>query len=170
MDLCCGSGCLLITSLLELPSLEKAVGVDISENALQIARTNARRMLPSSTRSQVQWINADVFSMLQREATESAHGDVEPVDCIISNPPYIPSKDLLSLDVEVRDHEPHIALNGGETGLLFYQLLADHAHRLLNENGLIFVEFGVEQKESVMDMFEKSGHWAWVENRKDWSS
>ena len=76
-------------------------------------------------------------------------------DIIVSNPPYIPSQDICSLESEVRYYDPVLALDGGEDGLDFYRILARHLKDYLNDNGVIYIEFGIYQSEQIVDLFKK---------------
>nr|WP_330388715.1 HemK/PrmC family methyltransferase [Pseudobutyrivibrio sp. NOR37] len=78
-------------------------------------------------------------------------------DCIVSNPPYIPSKDIEELEPEVKDHEPRLALDGTEDGLLFYRNITKEAHDYLNQGGWLLVEIGYDQGESVSQLFNDNG-------------
>lgn len=140
LDMCTGSGCIII-SLAKLGSLKRAVGVDISEKALNIALKNARQH-----KVKVELIESDLFN------------NIEGIyDIIVSNPPYIPTKDIESLMIEVKEHEPIIALDGDEDGLLFYKRIGDKIKDHLARNGYIFLEIGFDQGLAVTKILEKAG-------------
>ena len=132
LDVCTGSGCILL-SLLKLCAGLEGTGTDLSEKALQVAGENARRLGVEAS-----FVLGDLF---------------EPVsgkyDCIVSNPPYIASREVDALMEEVRDHEPRMALDGGEDGLYFYRKIAAQSPKYLKDRGRIFLEIGFDQGEAV---------------------
>ena len=132
LDVCTGSGCILLSLLKLCAGLEGTV-TDLSEKALQVAGENARRLGVEAS-----FVQGDLF---------------EPVsgkyDCIVSNPPYIASREVDALMEEVRDHEPRMALDGGEDGLYFYRKIAIQSPKYLNDRGRIFLEIGFDQGEAV---------------------
>ena len=132
LDVCTGSGCILL-SLMKLCAGLEGTGTDLSEKALQVAGENARRLGVEAS-----FVQGDLF---------------EPVsgkyDCIVSNPPYIASREVDALMEEVRDHEPRMALDGGEDGLYFYRKIAVQSPKYLNDRGRIFLEIGFDQGEAV---------------------
>ena len=79
-------------------------------------------------------------------------------DCIVSNPPYIRSADIEGLEPEVKDHDPHDALDGGEDGLDFYRIIADEAQRFLKREGRLILEIGYDQGDAVKRIFEEKGY------------
>ncbi len=141
LDMCTGSGCILL-SLLHYSNDCQGMGADISETALQTARKNAE----SLQEEQACFIQSDLF--------EKINGQFE---IIVSNPPYIPSAAINGLMPEVRDHEPHIALDGGEDGLFFYREITKKAPEYLAGGGMLFFEIGCEQGASVKQIMEENG-------------
>ena len=140
LDLCTGSGCILI-SLLHLVEGLVGVGSDISKQALLVARENAK-----ANDVDAEWVRSDLFS------TISGNFDV-----IVSNPPYIPSRDIDTLMPEVRDFEPHQALDGLEDGLYFYRKIIAGSVEYLNEDGILCLEIGCEQASAVTEMMKHFG-------------
>lgn len=140
LDLCTGSGCIII-SIVKSGDLKSATGVDISEKALQVARKNAQNL------------NADV-TLVCSDLFEKVVGNY---DIIVSNPPYIKSGELLSLMAEVRDHEPKLALDGGYDGLEFYRRIINGLDGFLNPGGYVFFEIGHDQGEAVKSLLRKAG-------------
>ncbi len=134
-----GTGCLIITLLL-LYKNSSAIGVDISDKALQICNKNA---IQNQVQDRLQLIKSDLFSDLKNQK----------FDFIISNPPYIPSKDIAGLQEEVRNFEPLLALDGGTDGLDFYRSIAKSGADFLINNGRIFLEIGFDQKDDVVKIF-----------------
>ncbi|MEL6920704.1 MAG: peptide chain release factor N(5)-glutamine methyltransferase [Pseudomonadota bacterium] len=142
LDLGTGSGILALT-LLTLAQNATATGVDISPGALKVAQQNAR-VLGLAGR----------FTGLQSNWFESVTGEF---DVIISNPPYIARHEIAGLEADVRDHEPHLALDGGVDGLNAYAVIASRALSFLKPNGVIAVEIGSDQAASVCAIFEAAG-------------
>lgn len=147
LDLCTGSGCVGLTIVAER---RDAYGIltDISEGALNTAERNAQRF---HVDDRICLINSDFFSApFFIRAGGSFH-------LITANPPYIPSGELSSLMEEVKDHEPRLALDGGEDGLSCYRVLAEQAGRYLRAGGWLVTEIGSDQGKDVPALFEKAG-------------
>lgn len=139
LDLCTGSGCIII-SLEVLCHLRKASGADISKKALETAEKNAL-----FNHAKVTWIQSDLFEKIE-----------DTYDIIVSNPPYIESHEIFNLMEEVKEHEPILALDGKENGLFFYQKIIEDASRHLTENGTIFFEIGYNQGQVVADLLKEA--------------
>lgn len=138
-----GSGAILLALLAELPEAN-GLGIDISESALQIAMENAARN---------QLADRAVF-----RAGNWAEGiEAESVDIAVSNPPYVASDVIETLEPEVRDHEPRLALDGGKDGLDIYRLLIPQLFRVLKPGGLMAVEIGFDQVSAVTALAEAAG-------------
>lgn len=140
LDIGTGSGCILL-SLLHYSNDCRGVGADISKEALQVAGENGRRLAPAAD-----FVESDLF--------EKVEGKFE---IIVSNPPYIRSSEIANLMPEVRDHEPHAALDGGVDGLFFYREITKRAKGHLPGGGMLFYEIGCEQGQAVKKIMEKSG-------------
>lgn len=141
LDMCTGSGCILI-SLSKESNLKKGVGADISKEALKLAEKNAKR-----NDSKVSFVCSNLFESIN-----------ETFDVIVSNPPYIESKEIEHLMPEVRLHEPKIALDGAEDGLYFYRKIIKRAKNYLEPEGKLFFEIGYNQGESVCGLLEEAGY------------
>lgn len=141
LDVCTGSGCILL-SLLRYSNGCRGVGCDISKKALAVAGQNAKELGISA-----QFIQSDLF--------ESIEGRFE---YIVSNPPYIRKDMIPTLMEEVRDHEPLIALDGGEDGLDFYRKITREATEHLYSGGMLFFEIGYDQGETVKLLMEEEGY------------
>ncbi len=141
LDVCTGSGCILL-SLLRYSNGCRGVGCDISKKALAVAGQNAKELGISA-----QFIQSDLF--------ESIEGRFE---YIVSNPPYIRKDMIPTLMEEVRDHEPLIALDGGEDGLDFYRKITREATEHLYSGGMLFFEIGYDQGEAVKLLMEEEGY------------
>lgn len=151
LDLCTGSGCILI-SLLRYTNDCQGLGVDISEEALAVAQKNAKRLLEERDAPEglagipsVRFLRSDLF--------ESVEGTF---DVIVSNPPYIPSAVIDTLMPEVKDHEPRISLDGGEDGLWFYRRILKDCKTYLVGGGMLFFEIGYDQGKAVCDLMKQA--------------
>jgi release factor glutamine methyltransferase len=143
LDLGVGSGAILLSILAERPAA-RGLGVDVSEEALAVARDNAANLGL-----------ANRMALLRGDWTE---GLAEAsFDLVVSNPPYIASDVIETLEPEVRDHEPRIALEGGPDGLTHYRRLAPEILRVLKPGGRFAVEIGYDQKEAVEELFREAG-------------
>ena len=134
-DLCTGSGCIAISILANRPDCT-AVALDLSEDALLVAKGNAERNCVSDR----------ITLMRQDVLTPFA---LPSCDAILSNPPYIPSKTVPTLSREVA-REPHTALDGGEDGLLFYRTMLTYLPACLKEGGFLLFEIGYDQEEAIL--------------------
>ena len=146
LDLCTGSGCILL-SLLHYSSGSTGVGTDISEKALRVARDNAERL---GLTHRAEWRQGDLFGALK---------EGESFDLIVSNPPYIQSSVIPGLAPEVKDHEPLLSLDGGEDGLDFYRRIIPGALEHLERGGMLFLEIGYDQAEAVALLMRESGYY-----------
>ncbi|MDB6021648.1 MAG: Release factor glutamine methyltransferase [Pedosphaera sp.] len=140
LDFGTGSGCLAIALAVKSPAAQ-IVAVDVSAEALAVARENAAR---HKVESRIRFVEGDGFAAL-------APG--ERFDLIVSNPPYIPSGEIATLEPEVRDHDPRLALDGGADGLAFYRRLAREAGAFLKPGGRIMLELGDGQAAAVQNLF-----------------
>ncbi len=145
LDLCCGSGCICCALGHELPAT-KLVAIDISARALEVCRINI-----ATNR-----LNSRIICM-QADATSSPPLGVGQFDMIVSNPPYIASSEIMTLDRSVRDYEPIWALDGGEDGLRFYKSIIKYWKALLRPGGYLLFEVGEGQAEAVKDMLLSAG-------------
>ncbi|MCM1057515.1 MAG: peptide chain release factor N(5)-glutamine methyltransferase [Firmicutes bacterium] len=173
LDMCTGSGCILI-SLLHYSNNCEGVGVDVSEEALKVAERNAVKLLgeqavrnrsgePGKTAGSGEAGESpelpDMFvgshvSFVQSDLFEKVEGKF---DLIVSNPPYIESDVVDTLMPEVRDNEPRLALDGSEDGLLFYRRILEECPRYLQGGGMLFFEIGYDQGEAVSRLMEQAG-------------
>lgn len=142
LDLGTGTGAILLALLSELPRAE-GVGVDVSDGALEVAKRNALRA------------GLGDRARFSRSSWWSHAGS--DYDLIVSNPPYIPSRDVDGLDADVRDFEPRLALDGGPDGLGAYRAILSVAAQRLTSHGAVLFEVGVGQAGDVADMMRKSG-------------
>lgn len=152
LDLCTGTGCILV-SLLRYTNDCQGLGVDISPEALTVAKKNAERLLAENgelaeneRRGRLQFLESDLY-----ERVEGIF------DIIVSNPPYIPTKVIDTLMPEVREHEPRLALDGSEDGLLFYRRIIEGSRAHLRGGGMLFFEIGYDQGVAVRELMEQAG-------------
>ena len=143
LDVCTGSGCIAV-SLAKLGGYTDVTALDLSEEALKVARSNGEKLLDQP----VEFIKSDMFSALDPENL---------YDVIASNPPYIPSQVIEGLEPEVKDHEPRMALDGEPDGLKFYRILAEEGKKYLKNGGEIYMEIGWDQAKDVTKIFETMG-------------
>ncbi|MCU6717530.1 peptide chain release factor N(5)-glutamine methyltransferase [Roseburia amylophila] len=140
LDLCTGSGCVLISVLKNAPELT-GMGSDISKTALLVAKENAKLHEVDA-----EWVRSDLFDNI-----------TETFDVIMANLPYIPTGEILSLMPEVRDFEPENALDGGADGLDFYRKIAGQVKDYLNPGGYVYMEIGYDQGEAVSELMRNAG-------------
>lgn len=141
LDLCTGSGCILL-SLLRYSNDCVGTGSDLSRQALTIAAENA-----SSLGIEAEFVCSDLFENIKRK-----------YEIIVSNPPYIRRSDIPELMEEVRDHDPMMALDGGEDGLTFYREIIACAGDYLYPGGMLFFEIGCDQAQEVSGYMDKAGY------------
>lgn len=163
LDMCTGSGCIIITLASE-KKLSRAVGVDLSPKALEVAKENADRLL-----ADVQWIESDLFqninlsvqTNLKRNLKSDAQMNIDSnslYDIIVSNPPYIERNVIDTLSDEVRRFDPLTALDGGEDGLVFYRKITEQSVNYLKTGGWLLYEIGSNQSRQVKDIMSASGY------------
>jgi release factor glutamine methyltransferase len=143
LDLGVGSGAILLSILAERPKA-KGLGVDVSEEALAMTRDNAALL------------GLERRTALLRTDWTAGLGDAS-FDLVVSNPPYIPTADIETLQPEVRDHEPRLALDGGRDGLDAYRQLAPQILRVLRPGAMFAVEVGIGQSQDVVRLFQAAG-------------
>ena len=145
LDLCAGSGCVGLAVAANAPQCRVVLG-ELSEGALRVCKQNVRR----------NELNARV-TCLSVNAMEPPSSTLWDFDVIVCNPPYIPTKDIESLDISVRDYEPHMALDGGEDGLDFYRFIAAKWKSALRLGGTLIFEVGIGQAPQVEEILAQNG-------------
>ncbi|MBE5741635.1 MAG: peptide chain release factor N(5)-glutamine methyltransferase [Clostridiales bacterium] len=135
LDLCTGSGCLAI-------AIKKNCNIDmtasdVSNKALQIAKYNAKQ-----NDVDIRFVRSDMFDKID-----------ESYDIIVSNPPYIDTDEIDDLSREVVEHDPYIALDGGEMGLKYYNIIHENLRKHLNDGGILIVEIGEDQREMIQSLY-----------------
>lgn len=145
LDMCTGSGCILLSLLAECGQA-RGVGVDISPEALEVAAKNGSLLEAEGELAggQVEWLQSDVFEKVTGKFS-----------VIVSNPPYIPTETIKGLMPEVREHDPMLALDGHEDGLYFYRKIISQAGEFLEPGGFLFFEIGYDQGEAVSALLEQ---------------
>lgn len=141
LDMCTGSGCILLSILHEKGDC-RGTGADISEQALNVAKKNAARLELDPV-----FIHTDLFEHIE-----------EKYDIIVSNPPYIPTKVIETLEEEVKLYDPILALDGMEDGLYFYRKIVKHSVDFLKDGGFLCLEIGYDQGAEVTRLMEKQGY------------
>jgi len=152
LELGVGSGCLLLSILKNFVNAF-GVGADISKKALNIAWKNANKM---NLTDRVNLINSDWFANIEDQE----------FDLVISNPPYIESKQIDNLQDEVKNFEPKIALDGGLSGLDCYKEIASNINKFLAKEGYLFLEIGIGQEDEVIKIFQDI-NMKFIEQKKD---
>lgn len=143
LDLCCGSGAIGI-AIAKRCANSKVTASDISPEALGLAEENAEQ-----ARVKIKFLKGDLFKPVRKKK----------FDMIISNPPYIKTMMIPALQIEVKDHEPHEALDGGDDGLEFYRKIIPEAADHLTENGVLMMEIGYNQGADIRNIIESSGRY-----------
>ena len=142
LDLCTGSGIIGITLRKELePKSLEVVASDISEEALKIAKENA-----IMNEAEVKFIQSDIFENIN-----------EKFDIIVSNPPYIAYNDKITMEDNVLNYDPHLALFAEEDGMYFYREIVENAKEYLEEDGIVFFEIGYDQREKILKLANENG-------------
>ena len=144
LDLCTGSGCIAI-SLAVKGGYESVTATDLSEEALKVAERNAK-----AHQKEIIFRQGDLFTALPQS-------EAGTFDIITSNPPYIPTAVIATLEPEVREHEPMMALDGTEDGLKLYRQIAKKAGTWLKPGGVIYLEIGYDQGEAVSGLLREAG-------------
>jgi protein-(glutamine-N5) methyltransferase, release factor-specific len=139
LDMCTGSGAIAI-ALKKLGGFDRVDALDISDNALEVARRNANEL-----DLDINFLKSDMFSSLTSEIK---------YDIIVSNPPYIQSDVVDTLENEVKDFEPRLALDGDVDGMKFYKVIAENYEDYLADNGVLALEIGYDEADDIRALFE----------------
>jgi release factor glutamine methyltransferase len=151
LDMCTGSGCILLSLLLERQDA-CGTGVDVSPEALEVAKKNAGIL---KVENRADFVESDLFSAPY--FCEKGGKDSGKYDILISNPPYIATEEIETLMEEVRLHDPRKALDGMEDGLYFYRKITEEAGEYLKPGGWLLYEIGCTQGEAVSEMLRNAG-------------
>ncbi len=160
LDLCCGSGAIAVSMAHFLPKA-KVVACDISEAALEVARKNAEK---NGLGNRIDFRESDLFYVKKKKKTVQMK---EAFDMILSNPPYIPTDVIETLQAEIKDHEPLTALDGGADGLDFYRRISAEAPPNLKKNGFLILEIGADQADAVSALLSEAQAYDEIEVHKD---
>ncbi|GAC1353175.1 MAG: peptide chain release factor N(5)-glutamine methyltransferase [Polyangiales bacterium] len=152
LDLCTGSGCVAITLKCERPTIG-VDAVDVSEDAIAVARVNAQRL---GAVWAVRFLIGDLFAPL-RKASEARAQPSPRYDLIVANPPYIATDEVRTLQPDIRDHEPHLALDGGHDGLALVRKIIEEARSFLVTGGALALELGAGEAPTVSQLLQNQG-------------
>ena len=153
LDMCTGSGAIGV-SLAYYLNKSQITLADISNEAIKVAKVNAKK---NKVQERTRFIKTDMFENIK-----------EKFDIIVSNPPYIKTNIIHTLEKQVQN-EPHIALDGGEDGLEFYKILIEEAPKYLEKSGKLFLEIGYDQKQEVENLARQNRNYKKIETIKDLS-
>ncbi len=159
MDLCTGSGAIAAAVAANVPNV-KVIATELSPRAFMLARVNLRPY------ANVKVLRGDLFEALESKDSDPSTKDI-PFDAILTNPPYIPSGAIDGLAPEVKDHEPHMALDGGKDGLDIIKRIIAEAPAHLKPSGFLLMEIGDDQADAVMDLVLSSGAYRGASILKD---
>jgi len=157
LDLCCGSGVIAVVLARELRQVRPIIGIDLSPAALSVARGNAER---HGVATRITWLCADLGDALAPAAQYAL---------VVTNPPYVASRELAGLEPEVREHEPRLALDGGEDGLTVIRRLLRQIGPALVPGGLLFCEIGADQGTSVQALAQETKLFDQIMVQRDWA-
>ena len=157
LDLCTGSGSIGVSIAKNIKKCEITLS-DISYDALEIAQKNSAEVTGDTQNNKIKIIQSDLFEKIE-----------EKFDIIVSNPPYIETKTIQTLDKEVQ-MEPRIALDGGEDGLDLYRRIIKEAYKYLYNNGILALEIGYNQKDRVINLLKESNMYKEIYSKKDLSN
>ena len=161
-DVGTGSGCLAVALAYELPHAD-VFATDVSKAALEVAKRNAGK---HGVAERVHLVEANLLDAFQGES-RGANGEVALFDVIVSNPPYVALQDAATLPREVREHEPHVALFGGRTGVEMYGRLIEQARAVLRDRGMLALELGYNCAEPVLKIVREQQGWVNVSITND---
>lgn len=153
LDMCTGSGCIAVAIATNVPNV-KAMLADVSREALEIAKVNAQN---TNTTEKIKFIQTNMFEKVEGK-----------FDIIVSNPPYIETDTIKSLDKQVQN-EPLLALDGGEDGLKFYRILVNEGYKYLNKDGYLCMEIGYNQKQKVEELLMQNEKYTNIYTLKDFN-
>lgn len=157
IDMCSGSGAIAVSLVSNIPG-SRALAADISDRALECCRINVSRF---GLENSIRIIKSDLFANIREEVPAGV------VDIIVSNPPYIKSGIIPELGINVRNYEPHLALDGGKDGLVYYKGIVKDSAEFLRKDGALVFEVGYDQGVEVKSIMEESGCYEDVNIEKD---
>ena len=151
VDLGTGSGAIAISIAYYLDNVN-IFATDISKKAIELAEKNAIKF---KCKDRITFLQGNLFEVFKNIIAS------ESIDGIITNPPYIPKNEISKLDMEVREHEPHLALDGGIDGLDYFRKIIEGSHEYLNKGGFLAMEIGMGQVKQIKRIFEKHNKNFW---------
>ena len=163
LDFGTGTGCIAIALAVKCPNA-KIIALDVSAEALALAKENAAK----NSAAEIEFLQGDGLAALNGDGDSRAGRPRSRFDLIVSNPPYIATAEIATLEPEVRDFDPRAALDGGPDGLDFYRGLAEQAQKFLTADGKIMLEFGEGQAPAIRKIFEDE-KWIVEAVREDYS-
>lgn len=149
IDMCTGSGAIAVSLARYIPDA-RVWAVDVSDSAIECCSINVNRF---GLENRISIVKSDLFANIADE------GLIGNTDIVVSNPPYIDSAVIMELDINVRDYEPHLALDGGKGGLVFYRRIIDDSVEFIKDNGILAFEVGYDQGGKVKNLMEESGYY-----------
>ncbi|MBQ8527893.1 MAG: peptide chain release factor N(5)-glutamine methyltransferase [Lachnospiraceae bacterium] len=172
LDMCTGSGCILL-SLLHYSNDTTGIGVDLSQEALKVAKANAEKLGLAGDVERMGNSAANMDAFADQPRARFVQSDLfeaidEQFDIIVSNPPYIRTDVIETLMPEVRDHDPRMALDGTADGLYFYRKIIEESEKYLKRGGQLFFEIGHDQAEDVVTLMQRHGYKE-IEVKKDYA-
>lgn len=163
LDVGTGSGAISVTLQAEMPRLT-VIASDISEAALQMARSNAKQQ---EVEHRMHFVQGDLLEPFVREGRIVYDG--KSIDVLVSNPPYIPIKDMVGLQREVKDYEPHLALVGGEDGLDPYRMMLARLEPLERKPAIVAFELGIHQPAIIVEQMNNMDYWTEIKVITDYN-
>lgn len=157
IDMCTGSGAIAVSLAKNIPDA-RLWAVDIDHIALECCSANVKEF---GLESRISIIKSDLFESIRED------GLARNIDVIVSNPPYIESAVIQELGINVRGYEPHLALDGGRDGLVYYRRIVQESADLIKANGILAFEIGYDQGDKVLNIMEKSGYYGGLKIQKD---
>ena len=173
LDICTGSGAIGISLANNIKNADVTL-VDVSSDALEVAEINCDSIFENKITEKAYENEAEVYLLEENGMKQNIklhQSDMfdeleEEFDIIVSNPPYIKTKEIKQLSKQVKN-EPRIALDGGEDGLYYYRVLIDESHKFLSDDGYLCIEIGYDQKTEVIKLLEESGMYKNIYSKKD---
>lgn len=173
LDICTGSGAIGISLANNIKNADVTL-VDVSSDALEVAEINCDSIFENKITEKAYENEAEVYLIEENGIKQNIklhQSDMfdeleEEFDIIVSNPPYIKTKEIKQLSKQVKN-EPRIALDGGEDGLYYYRVLIDESHKFLSDDGYLCIEIGYDQKTEVIKLLEESGMYKNIYSKKD---
>lgn len=173
LDICTGSGAIGISLANNIKNADVTL-VDVSSEALEVAEINCDSIFENKITEKAYENEAEVYLIEENGIKQNIklhQSDMfdeleEEFDIIVSNPPYIKTKEIKQLSKQVKN-EPRIALDGGEDGLYYYRVLIDESHKFLSDDGYLCIEIGYDQKTEVIKLLEESGMYKNIYSKKD---